>query len=98
MRRQPEQTAGRTDAERHIALLIRIGFIIPDRDGVRIVKNWNRLGHPDTVLAEVDSRFALLVPLETHNLSVRTICAYVKRSRESAVFRMIPFLAPLEPL
>jgi hypothetical protein len=36
------------------------------------------------VLVEVDSSFALFVPLETHDFSVRTLCAYVKQEAESA--------------
>jgi hypothetical protein len=36
------------------------------------------------VLAEVDSSFALFVPLETHDFSVRTLCAYVNQEAESA--------------
>jgi hypothetical protein len=36
------------------------------------------------VLVEVDSSFALFVPLETHDSSVRTLCAYVKQEAESA--------------
>jgi hypothetical protein len=42
------------------------------------------LGHPDTVLVEVDSSFALFVPLEAHDFSVRTLCAYVNQEAESA--------------
>jgi hypothetical protein len=40
-----EQTARRADTKRHESPLIDVGFIIRDRDGVRIVKNRNRLGH-----------------------------------------------------
>ena len=79
-----EQTARRTYTQRDESPLPRIGFIIRDRDRVRIIKNRNRLGHPDTVLAEVDSSFALFVPLETHDFSVRTLCAYVNQEAESA--------------
>jgi len=39
----------------------------------------NRLGHPDAVLAKVESGFALIVPLEAHGSIVRTFCTYVKR-------------------
>src|SRR5690349_10300676 len=72
-----EQSAHRTHAHRDESLLIRIGFIIRDRDGVRVVKNWNCFGHPDAVLAEIGAGLARLIPLETHSSSVRTSCAYV---------------------
>ncbi len=78
MCRPRRATARRTHAERDESLLARVGFIIRDRDGVRIVKDRNRLGHSDAVLAKVDSGFARFVPLEAHDSSVRTLCAYVK--------------------
>jgi len=74
-----EQTARRTHAKRNESLLVRVGFIIRDRDGTRIVKDRNRFGQTDAVLAEVASGLTLLVPLETHAVSVRTSCTYVKR-------------------
>src|SRR5574340_672742 len=55
-----------------------MGFIIRDRDGIRVVQNRNRFGHADAVLAKVDPGFARLVPFEAHSSSVRTNCAYVK--------------------
>jgi hypothetical protein len=79
MCRQPQANGRRTHAERYQSFLVQAGFIIRDRDGVRIVKDQNRLGHPDTVLAKVDPGFALFVPLEAHNFGVRTLRAYVKR-------------------
>src|ERR1039458_5082426 len=36
------------------------------------------------MFAEVDSSFALFVPLETHDFSVRTLCAYVNQEAEFA--------------
>jgi hypothetical protein len=66
------------------SFLAQAGFIIRDRDGVRIVKDRNCFGHPDTVLAKVDPGFALLIPFEAHNLSVRTFRAYVKRGEPVA--------------
>ena len=33
------------------------------------------------MFAEVESGFALFIPLEPHDLSVRTFCAYVKNER-----------------
>ena len=58
--------------------LVQAGFLVRDRDGARIVKDRNRLRHPDAMLAEVDSSFALFVLLEAHHSSVRTLCTYVK--------------------
>jgi hypothetical protein len=46
--------------------------------GVGIVKDRNRFGHANAVLQEVDSGFAVFVPIETPDCSVRTICAYAK--------------------
>ncbi len=71
-----EHPGRRTHADRHESLLVRIGFIIRDRNGIRIVKNRNRFGHADAVFAKVDSSLARLIPLEAHSLSVRTNCAY----------------------
>src|SRR5450432_3824866 len=82
MCRQPRANGCGTHAESDKPLLARIGFHIRDRDRVRIVKHRKRFGHTDAVLAKVDPSLALFVPLETHNLSVRTLCAYFKgRSR-----------------
>ena len=72
-----EQTARGAHAERDKSLLIRVGFIVRDGNSVGIVKHGNRFGHADTVPAEVDSGLAFFIPLETHNLSVRTSCTYV---------------------
>src|SRR5262245_22845011 len=49
-----EQPAHRAHAKRYESLLIRIGFIISNRDRIRLVKNRNRFGHADAVLAKVD--------------------------------------------
>ena len=57
-----EQTAHLTHADRDKSLLTRVGFLIRDRDGVRIVKNRNRFGHPHPVFAKVDPGFAFFVP------------------------------------
>src|SRR4051812_42331122 len=73
-----EQSAYRAHAKRDESLFIRIGFVIRDRDGISVVKNRNRFGHPDAVLAVVDSGFARVIPLKAHSFSVRTCCAYVK--------------------
>jgi hypothetical protein len=64
----------------------------------------NRLGHPDAVLAKVESGFALIVPLEAHGSIVRTFCTYVKRVKspestwgpkiEPGAGGSIPSLAP----
>ena len=72
-----EQSAHHTHAKRDEPLLIRIGFIIPDRDGIGIVKDGNRFGHAYAVLSKVDAGLACLVPFETHISIVRTDCAYV---------------------
>ena len=61
------QTAGCTQSERDRSLLARVGFIIYDRHGVGIIKDWNSFGDPDAVLAKVDPGFALFVPLEGHH-------------------------------
>src|SRR6266545_1624392 len=82
-----EQTARRTHSESDKPLLARVGVIICDGDGVRIIKDRNRFGHPYAVLANVDSSFALLIPFEAHDFSVRTFCAYVKRKAASLVLR-----------
>lgn len=74
-----EQTACRTDAECHKSPFVRLRFIIRYCDGVGMVKRRNRLRHSDAVLAKIEAGLALLVPLVTHALSVRTYCAYVKR-------------------
>ena len=63
-----EQPARRTHAERDESAVIRVGFIIRDGDGVGIVKDRNRLRHADPMPSEVDSGFALFVPLEAHDL------------------------------
>ena len=73
-----EQAARSTHADRDKSPLVQIGCIIRDRDGIGIVKDRNRLRHPDAVLAEVDADFARVIPLEAHTYSVRTFCAYVK--------------------
>lgn len=52
------------------SLLVRIGFVIHNRDGVRVIKNRNRFGHADAVLAVVASGLVRLIPLEAHILSV----------------------------
>ena len=72
-----EQASERTHAERHEPLLVRIGFVIRDRDRMRVVKNRNRFGYADAVLAVINSSLARLIPLEAHSSSVRTDCAYV---------------------
>jgi hypothetical protein len=72
-----EQFAGRPNAHRDESLLIRIGLIIRDGDGVRVIENRNRFGYADAVLAEIDPSLARLIPLESYSLSVRTHCAYV---------------------
>jgi hypothetical protein len=73
-----EQAAHGAYAERNKPLLARVGFLICDRDRVRIIKDRDCLGHSDAVLAIIDPGFTLFVPLEPHHFSVRTSCAYVK--------------------
>ena len=65
-------TSNRAHANRDESLLFRIGFVVRNRDRVRVVKNRNRFGHPDAVLAQVASGFDRLVPFEAHSSSVRT--------------------------
>src|SRR5262245_25937717 len=64
-----QQAARRAQPERDEALLIRIGFVVDDRDRVWVVKDLDGFRDADTVLAKIRSGFALLVPLEPHNLS-----------------------------
>ena len=73
-----EQTPGRAPAERNESPLTRVGFIVRNRDRVRIFKNRNRFRHADPVPSKIDSGLALFVPLKAHNVSVRTLRAYVK--------------------
>ncbi len=68
---------------------------IRDRDGVWIVKNRNRFGHPDTVPTEVDSGLALFVHSNPSIFIVRTLCAYVKVGY-CAVFVLIAICNILE--
>src|SRR3954464_7097526 len=66
-----EQAAHCAHPKSHKSLLVRIGFVIRDGDGVRIVENRNRFRHADAVLAVIDSGLARLIPLEAHSSSVR---------------------------
>lgn len=82
-----EQTASRAQTERDQSLFIGIGFV-RDRDRVRIVKDRNRFGHPDTVQAKVESCFARFIPFEAHLLSVRTLCTDVNAAWRFVRFRL----------
>lgn len=73
--RDGEHAAHRIHAERDESLLIRIGFVIRDRDATGVVKK-KSLRPSDTELAVVDS--ARVHPTEVHSSSsVRTRWAYV---------------------
>jgi len=65
-----EQPAECSHSERNESLLARIRFVIGYGDGVGVVKLGNRFWHADAVFLLVDSGFALVVPLETHALSM----------------------------
>jgi hypothetical protein len=62
-----QQAAGRAQTESDETPFSGVGLVVRDRDGVRIVKNRDRFGHANAMLAEVDSGLALLVPLELHD-------------------------------
>jgi hypothetical protein len=53
--------------------------MVCNRDGVGIIEHGNGLGHPHAMLPEVNSGFAVFIPLEGHNSIVHTRCAYVNR-------------------
>lgn len=67
----------RAHTKRDESLLMWIGFIIRDRDGIWVLENRNRLGHANAMLPKVDSGLARLIPLEARSLRVHTSCAYV---------------------
>ena len=50
--------------------------IVNPKYRVRIIENWDRFRHSDSVPSKVDSGHARFVPLEGHDSSVRTLCTY----------------------